>query len=133
MHKSSQGGIEEVVLKDSYSNSDLELGFGQSFSKSELGVALDVNHKGLNWYGVNSEYVQDNNLQNQDVSQSYFDVGVNADLNFNKNSSVLDKSSIVFNTILDKFNTSELHIKLNNDFNVSLYDDNFKILSDMYL
>ena len=70
MHKSSQGGIDEVVLKDSYSNSDFDLVW--SIFQSE-GVALDVKHKGVNWYGVDSEYVIDNNIKDLDVSQSYFD------------------------------------------------------------
>lgn len=71
-HNSSQGGIDEVVLNDSFSDTSLDLSFGKRHREMDWGITAGGRLQTANWYGVPQQVFDAGFLLDEDL-----DVGIN--------------------------------------------------------
>ena len=51
-HNSSQGGIDEVVFDDDFSDTSLDISYGKRNRGSNWGITVGGRYQAANWYGV---------------------------------------------------------------------------------
>lgn len=88
-HNSSQGGIANTIVDDSFYDTRLNLNYGARERDYNWRADLDVKHQVYNWYGIPDELktittVDNTSLFNQDfdVTHSYITAGLNGSINF---------------------------------------------------
>lgn len=84
-HNSSFGGIEEVLLDDSYSDSALDLSYGHRSKNASFGITGGARYQRANLYGVyeplNAQLISAN-PNNIDVNVSYLSYGLSGNIDF---------------------------------------------------
>lgn len=123
-HNSSAGGIDDVVLKDAYSDSNLSLGYDKSFKSGEWQNSVNVNYGAFNWYGI------DPNLnatapKDLDVSHAYF--GTNFLSKYVFKEGVFKTLRASFNFFGDSHDASESRLKSSGDLQFILNNQNIDL------
>ena len=79
-HRSSQGGIKDVVDTNSFYDSDLEVTYHNQHRSHEYHIGGIVRHNLLHWYGVGDRNlytdVNDDALKKADFKQQYVNYGL---------------------------------------------------------
>lgn len=125
-HLSSQGGIKDVELEDSFYDTSIDLTYGIREKNLSWNVDLGYQNQIYNWYGLPMGFGssmtpsdRDNLIIGIDPQQSYntFYLGSKIDLN----ESVLKEASVKFNHFSDAFGSSEnrFYVKPVLEFNIS--------------
>lgn len=107
-HNSSAGGIKDVKLKDSYSDSNLSLGYDKSFKSGAWQTIADLSYASYNWYGIDDELlsIAPNDLE---VSHAYFGMDIWSEYLF-KNSN-FKKINGLFKVFGDSHDAAETRLK----------------------
>ena len=107
-HNSSQGGIDEVVADDAFSDTSLDISYGKRSSDFNWGITAGARHQAANWYGA-FENTPNPLTEDSDVSFNYLSYALggkatffdgvfkNVELNFTGTTSSNDASEIRFN------------------------------------
>jgi len=84
-HNSSFGGIDEVLLDDSYSDSALDLSYGHRSKNASFGITGGARYQRANWYGIydplNAQLVG-TNPNDTDVAINYLSYGLGGNVDF---------------------------------------------------
>ncbi|BAO55517.1 TonB-dependent receptor [Nonlabens marinus] len=84
-HNSSLGGIDEVMLDDSYLDTALDLSYGHRSKNASFGITGGARYQKANWYGIyeplNAQLVM-TNPQDTDVDISYLSYGLGGNVDF---------------------------------------------------
>ncbi|WP_194850848.1 TonB-dependent receptor [Nonlabens antarcticus] len=84
-HNSSFGGIDEVLLDDSYSDSALDLSYGHRSRYASYGVTAGARYQRANWYGIydplNTQLIG-TNPDDTDVAINYLSYGIGGNVDF---------------------------------------------------
>jgi len=80
-HNSSQGGINEVITDDSYSDTSLDVSYGQHNREMNWGITAGARYQGANWYG---DYENTTNpiTEDTDVGFNYLSYGLGGKATF---------------------------------------------------
>lgn len=118
-HNSSAGGIKDLKLKDSYSDSNLSLGYDKSFKSGTWQTTADLSYASYNWYGIDEELwsITPNDLE---VSHAYFGMGILSEYIF-KNGN-LKKINGLFKVYGDSHDSSETRLKTNAELQFTISD-----------
>lgn len=84
-HNSSLGGIDEVVVDDSYLDTALDLSYGHRSRYASYGITAGARYQGANLYGINEPLrlqLIDQDPDDTDVGVNYFSYGVGGHLDF---------------------------------------------------
>ncbi|PRP67233.1 hypothetical protein BST86_09030 [Nonlabens agnitus] len=84
-HNSSLGGIDEVLLDDSYLDTALDLSFGHRSRSASYSITAGARYQGANLYGVNPFFTQqliNQDLDDKDVGVNYLSYGLGGNLDF---------------------------------------------------
>ena len=109
-HNSSQGGIDEAIADDSYSDTSLDVSYGKRTRDMNWGITAGARYQTANWYG---DYENGLNLLTEDTDvgfnylsyalggkATFFDgVFKGVDVNFTGTTSSNDGSEIRFNAL----------------------------------
>ena len=109
-HNSSQGGINDVVADDDFSDTSLDISYGKRSSDFNWGITAGARHQAANWYGA-FENTPNPLTEDSDVSFNYLSYALggkatffdgvfkNVELNFTGTISSNDASEIRFNAL----------------------------------
>lgn len=124
-HKSSQGGIKDIVLDDKYFDTSLDLTYGSKSNNISWNADLGYQNQIYNWYGLypglyNTMLPEDQNtfINAIDEKQSYNTISVGGRMSISQ--SVLKDASAKFIHFSDGFSSSEnrFYAKPNLEFDV---------------
>lgn len=131
-HNSSQGGIEEVKLDDSFYNTELNLNYNSRNRKSSWKTELGLQHQLFNWYGLPEGMNYSNEFLNSiDPTQNYYSALVGGELELYD--SFLEKAKANYRYFGDSYNSMEHNFKADANFEVNIADEliNTEIYADV--
>jgi len=82
-HHSSQGGIENLLLDDNFSNSKLNLNYGSHLRDLSWNVEAGAQQQTYNWYGVPEFQLDEAEADQIGVGHSFFGAHLGSDITFN--------------------------------------------------
>ncbi|AWA31217.1 TonB-dependent receptor [Flavobacterium magnum] len=125
-HFSSQGGINDVMLEDKFSNTSVDLSYGQRQAAGSWTADLGYQNQIYNWYGVREDFFGSDPAlyDGVDAKHTYHNFYVASKLTYND--SFFKGASVKFNRFWDSFDSAEnrFYVKPSFDFNIS--DTNIK-------
>src|SRR5690606_34153594 len=81
-HHSSQGGIENLVFDDNFSNSKLNLNYGSHLRDLTWNVEVGAQHQTYNWYGVPESQLLTAEADQIFVGHSFLGAHIGSDISF---------------------------------------------------
>lgn len=127
-HNSSFGGIDEVLLDDSYSDSALDLSFGHRAKKVSYGITGGARFQKANWYGIyeplNAQLVM-TNPQDIDVDINYLSYGLAGNVNFFD--SVFDQMDLKLTGISSTEDATELRARFQPKLSFDIEETEFAV------
>ena len=131
-HLSSQGGIKNIELNDSFYDTSIDATYGSKSQKISWNTDIGYQNQIYNWYGLSPTLYQGLTPENKDVfikginpKQSYNNVYVGGRLAFNE--SVLKQASIKFNRFWDAFGSGENHFVAKPSLEFKVIDEKIKL------
>ncbi len=131
-HNSSQGGIEEVKLDDSFYNTELNLNYNSRNRNSSWKTELGLQHQLFNWYGLPEGMNFSNEFLNSiDPTQNYYSALVGGELELYD--SFLEKAKANYRYFGDSYSSMEHNFKADANFEVNIADEliNTEIYADV--
>ncbi len=131
-HNSSQGGIKDVRLEDSYYDTELNLNYNSRNRKSSWNTELGLEHQLFNWYGLPERRSLSNEIVNGiDPQQNYFSGSLGGELELYD--SFLNKAAAKYRYFGDSFNSAEHNFKADGAFEVNIADEliSTKVFADV--
>lgn len=125
-HLSSQGGIKNVELDDSFYDISIDLTYGIREKDLSWNVDLGYQNQIYNWYGLPTGFGSSLTLNDRanlidgiNPQQSYNNIYLGSKISLNE--SVLKEASVKFNHFSDAFGSSEnrFYVKPSFEFNIS--------------
>ena len=111
-HLSSQGGIEEVELEDSFHNTSLDLTYGMRGNTFSWNVDAGYQLQGYNWYGlpenfgeILSDEARRDLINSIEPQHSFHNAYAAGKLSFGE--SIFDELSVKFNRFWDSYESEE--------------------------
>jgi hypothetical protein len=124
-HLSSQGGIKEVELKDSFYDTALDLTYGVRGNELSWNLDLGYQNQIYNWYGLPIGFGssltpidRENLIDGINPQQSYNNIYLGGKLEINDN--IVKEASLKFNHFSDAFGSSEnrFYVKPSFEFDI---------------
>lgn len=81
-HHSSQGGIENLLLDDNFSDSKINVNYANRLRDLSWKVEAGFQQKRFNWYGLPESMVDEANTNNISGGHSFFDAHFGSDVTF---------------------------------------------------
>ncbi|UOK41256.1 MULTISPECIES: TonB-dependent receptor [Flavobacterium] len=131
-HLSSQGGIDEVKLDDSYYNTALDITYGSRTREIDWNADLGYKHQMYNWYGLPTEFVpfNDDAINSINEDQTYQTLTLGAKLDVKEG--MMDETPMLFKRFWDSHGSEEnrFFIKPSFDFEVKEYKFKTEFVAD---
>ena len=130
-HRSTQGGIKDALLDDKFSNTLVELTYGNQQKDHAWMVQGGYQRQSYNWYGLPSFHLQDLDNQQQatfisaiDPFQTYQTIRFGGELTFNEG--IFKRANADFYRFSDAFDGSENHFLVQPEFSIEIGEVNVK-------
>lgn len=123
-HLSSQGGIKEALLTNSYYNTSADFTYGSRSKDMFWSTDLGFQNQVYNWYGLLPDYYPQTVIDNINPKQKYNNVYLGGRLGLSE--SVFKEASLKFNRFWDAFGSGENHFVAKPEFNFEVSDYKFK-------
>lgn len=112
-HLSSQGGIDDVVLDDDFSDTSLDIKLTSKDRYFEWNTGIDLNHREINYYGLPETYTS--SLTQEEVNsiepiQTYTKLEAFGEILFYDN--ILKKAKLNVQNFSDDYNSSEQFLNI---------------------
>lgn len=121
-HFSSQGGIDEAVLNDAFSDTSLDLSYGKRNRSNSWGVTAGGRFQSANWYGVSPDQVINiTDPDDIDAGVKYLTLGIGAKARFFD--SVIEKMDLQLFSTGSNYDASETQITLRPEFGFDIMDE----------
>ncbi len=104
-HNSAQGGIDGVELEDNYYDTELNLNYSSRNRNLIWNTDFGVEHRLFNWYGVRSDEVSNNIIDNIDPQHNYYSVYAGGEINWEK--AFFDRAEAKYRYFGDDFESNE--------------------------
>lgn len=131
-HLSSQGGINDVVLDDSYYNTALDVTYGSRTREMDWNADMGYKHQLYNWYGLPTEFVTftEDAVNSISEEQTYQTVTLGA--KFVMKDALMKETPMQFKRFWDSHGSEEnrFFIKPAFNFEVENYKFQTEILAD---
>lgn len=126
-HHSSQGGIKDVLLDDSFYNTNIDLYYKQENRGMDWKLNFGANHRLYNWYGLPETTTFDSVLlDEQDPKQTYLNIGVDGEIVYYN--SFFKGAKATISNFSDKYGSGEVKVRIQPVFETSISSEliNFK-------
>ncbi|NEV94179.1 TonB-dependent receptor [Psychroflexus sp. YR1-1] len=126
-HLSSQGGIEDVVLDDDFSNTLLGLNLTSKDRDFDWNSGIELNHREVNYYGVSDDLVSqipEQEFSSIDPKQTYTKLAALGGIQFHD--SFLKEGEVLIQNFTDDYSSSEQLLALSSRVEIPL---GYEILS----
>lgn len=131
-HHSSQGGIKEVQLDDSFYKTGLDLYYKNSTRDMDWSISTGGEHRLFHWYGLPESVNFDTSLLDTlNVKQSFFNFKLGGEVVlYNSNFTGL-KASV--NRLKDGYNSTEIRARIQPTFELPIASEHINISLDLDL
>lgn len=113
-HLSSQGGIEDVILEDDFSETSVGLNLTSQDRYFEWNSGFDVNHREVNYYGLSQDLatnLPEEEINSIDPKQTYTNIAAFGGVDFND--SYFKSADLKFQNFTDQYSSSEQFLTIN--------------------
>lgn len=128
-HHSSQGGIDNVLLDDKFSDSKININYSRNLRDYSWNVDAGYRHQVFNWYGLPLSTYDENSVPEIDPQHKYFTFDFGGEIEFDDR--MIKKGSMRFRRFADDLESGENRFiaKANIDIPISgeLVNTTFKI------
>jgi hypothetical protein len=104
-HNSAQGDIDGVELDDHYYDTELNLNYSSRKRNLIWNTDFGVEHRLFNWYGVRSDEVSQEVINNLEPQHNYYSVYAGGEINWEK--SFFDRAEAKYRYFGDDFESTE--------------------------
>lgn len=115
-HHSSQGGIDNVLLDNNFSDSDLNINYGNNLKDLSWNIDLGFQHQLYNWYGISSLYSNESLPININPMQTYYTINLGGEVDFYNSS--FNHGSARFIRFFDDYDSSENRVLAKTNFDI---------------
>ena len=126
-HHSSQGGIKDVYLKDSYYDTKAGVFYNQNTSLNDMHLGVDIKHGYYNWYGISESIPVDDSY---DVSHAYFGIKAGGTLE-KMEANVFKGGNVSLGFFKDNFNSNEIRFTLQPKLEFPISTENLELMADV--
>ncbi len=117
-HHSSQGGIKNVELDDSFYNTELNLNYNSRNRNNSWNTEFGLEHKLFNWYGLPEIDLPVEIISNIDPQQNYYSASLGGELDFYD--SFFERASARYRYFGDAYETTEHRFNADAFFEVNI-------------
>lgn len=131
-HLSSNGGINEAELSDSFHDTSLDLTYGTKMQTLSWNLDAGYQNQGYNWYGIPKDYRSDltaderhDLLNNIDPQHTYHNAYVGSKLSFNE--SFFDELTVKYDRFWDSYGSAENRFFAKPNFSFEINNTKIKL------
>lgn len=117
-HHSSQGGIDNVLLDDSFYKTGLSAYFSKALRDYDWKIETAYQRNTFNWYGLPPTFFDETNSGGIDPEHTFNDVNITGTLNFND--AIINGGSVMFQRFSDDRGSSENRLVAYTNFDVPI-------------
>jgi len=118
-HHSSQGGIKDIVLDDSFYDSALDLYYKSGTRDMDWSINFGAQHQLYNWYGLSEGTSYDASLlENIDPKQTYLNIGIGGEIEYFD--SFFKGAKAKISSLGDNFKSGELRARIQPTFEMPI-------------
>lgn len=128
-HHSAQGGIDDVLLDDNFSNTKLSANYTSNLRDMSWNVELGGLHQKYNWYGISQPLFNQQTADSLAVAHTFYGANVGGDVTFED--TYIESVSALFRYFGDNNGSSENRFNLKGTFSIPITD--FEIKTTLYL
>jgi len=121
-HHSSNGGIEDVLTNDGFSDSKVNVSYSKNSADYVWNVAGGFQHQSYNWYGLLQPEFNQATADSLDVGHSYYNAHIGGDIDFEDG--IISKGNIHFRRFGDSYDSAENRFKIGTTLNFDVQDQN---------
>ncbi|MGY0393083.1 TonB-dependent receptor [Bizionia sp. KMM 8389] len=107
-HESSQGGIDDLLLDDNYSNTKIQATYSETGRDLVWNANVGGLHQVYNWYGVPQPYFTKDAIAGVDAGHTFYGAHIGGDVAFED--AYLDSANLLFRHFGDNQGSSENHV-----------------------
>ncbi|MGZ0014895.1 TonB-dependent receptor [Yeosuana sp. AK3] len=126
-HHSSQGGIENLLLDDNFSNSKINMNYTTRLRDLTWNVEAGFNQQQYNWYGLPQVMVDDAEANNIKGGHSFYGIHFGSDVTFEN--SYINSGSFLFRRFGDNQGSGENRFVVKTTFKIPI--DREEISTDL--
>lgn len=128
-HHSSQGGIDDVLLDDNFSDTKLKLNYVSNQRDMSWNVELGGLHQKYNWYGLSQPLFDETTADSLAVAHTFYGAQVGGDVKFED--SYVESASVLFRYFGDDNGSTENRFTFQTRGIIPIADE--VITTDLYL
>lgn len=121
-HHSSQGGVENILLDDDFSDTKVNINYTRKTRDLAWNVDAGFRHEVYNWYGVPEDIFSDVQIAAIDPQHSYFTFDFGGELNFDDK--LINSGNFRFRRFADDFDSGENRFVANTNFDIPINKEN---------
>lgn len=130
-HNSSQGGISDIRLDDSYYDTSLEGYYSSNQRDLSYGIYAGIEHQLFNWYGVSDAFEADTEfITNFDAQQIYYGGFLGGNMVFDE--SMFKGISAEIRYLGDAYSSSEIIAAVTPQFSIPISGFTLEIDSELF-
>ena len=119
-HHSSQGGIENLLLDDSFSDSKININYKKSLNDYSWNVEAGYQRQMFNWYGLNQDVFDQTDATNIEPMHVFNTFHFGGDINFDN--TFINNGSALFRRFSDDMGSGENRFIAKSNFNFEVGD-----------
>ena len=119
-HHSSQGGIEDLLLDDAFSDSKVNINYKKSLKTYSWNVEAGYRNQSYNWYGLDQSVFDQTEANSIDPEHVFNTVHFGGDIKFD--SAVINEGSFLFRRFDDNQGSGENRLVVKSNFNFDIGD-----------
>jgi hypothetical protein len=130
-HNSSQGGIDGVLVDDSFYDTGLDANYTSRQRDASYRLDAGIEHQIYNWYGINDniQLLSNEELVNLDTKQQYLSGYIGGGISIED--SYFEKASANIRYLGDYYGSSEFNISVKPEFSFPISDVALKVDLDL--
>jgi hypothetical protein len=117
-HHSSQGGIEDLLLDDDFSNSKININYSRKLRDHSWNVDAGYQHQVFNWYGLPQPLFNQELGDDIDPKQKYFTFDFGGKIQFEDK--IINSGSMRFRRFADDMDSGENRFVANTNFDIPI-------------
>ncbi|MBT8394944.1 MAG: TonB-dependent receptor [Bacteroidia bacterium] len=119
-HHSSQGGIEDLLLDDAFSDSKININYKKSLNTYSWNLEAGYRNQSYNWYGLDQSAYDQTDANSIDPKHTFNTVHLGGDINFD--STIINEGNFLFRRFSDDQGSGENRLKLKSNFDFEIGD-----------
>ena len=119
-HHSSQGGIENLLLDDKFSNTQVNINYAKKLRDYSWNVDAGYKHQVFNWYGLPQPLFDQATANTIEPQHKFFTFDFGGEIEFNNRT--LNSGSMRFRRFADDYESGENRFVMQTNFDIPLRD-----------